>query len=207
MRSARTAPLIVTVAAFVPGVAGAHLLVSGMGPLYDGVDHFGLTPQDVLPVAALGLLAGLRGPPTARLLLGVLPASWLVGGAIGMAGAVPAAPVLAWATAGLFMLVGGSLAADLRAPRAVFGLLSASLGLTRGLADLAGAAPDPGAALLSLAGMAASVFVAFALVASVTLPLTRLWMIVAARVAGSWLAAAGLLMAGWILRFGARVVS
>jgi hypothetical protein len=30
-------------------------------------------------------------------------------------------------------------------------------------------------------------------------------MIVAARVSGSWLAALGLLFAGWILRYGARV--
>jgi len=206
MRSAWTAASIVALAAVVPGVASAHLMVSGMGPLYDGIDHFGLTPQDLLPVAALGLLAGLRGPPTARLLLGVLPAGWLIGGAVALAGAVPAAPVLAWATAGLFMLVGGLLAADLRAPRAAFGLVAAALGLLRGVADLAGAAPGTGAAL-SLLGMAASVFVVFALAASVTLPLTRLWTIVAARVAGSWLAAAGLLLAGWILRYGARVAS
>ena len=52
--------------------------------------------------------------------------------------------------------------------------------------------------------MVASVFVVFAVAASITLPLTRAWMVVAVRVSGSWLAASGLLLAGWVLRYGAR---
>jgi len=57
--------------------------------------------------------------------------------------------------------------------------------------------------LVSLAGMAAAAAAVFVLAASLTLPLTRLWMIVAARVAGSWMAALGLLAAGWVIRYGA----
>jgi hypothetical protein len=59
--------------------------------------------------------------------------------------------------------------------------------------------------MLNTLGMAGTAAVLFALAASVTLPLSRLWMIVAARVAGSWVAAAGLLLAGWLLRYGAQV--
>jgi urease accessory protein len=206
MRPRRLATAVVAVAALAPGAASAHLVVSGMGPLYDGVGHFALSPEDLPPVAALGLLAGLRGPPTARLLLAVLPASWLVGGAAAIAGFAPATGVLAWATAGMFMGIGGLLAGAAAPPRAAFGLVAALLGLARGLDDLAGATAGA-SAILALIGMAAGVFVVFALAASVSLPLTRLWMIVATRVAGSWLAAAGLLLAGWILRYGARIAS
>jgi hypothetical protein len=52
--------------------------------------------------------------------------------------------------------------------------------------------------------MAASVFVVFAIAASISLPLTRAWMVIAVRVSGSWLAASGLLLAGWVWRYGAR---
>ena len=62
-----------------------------------------------------------------------------------------------------------------------------------------------GGAVLTLVGMCAAVFTLVALAASITLPLRQFWMIVAARVTGSWLAATGLLLAGWIIRYGARV--
>jgi urease accessory protein len=39
----------------------AHLNTTGMGPVYDGVIHFLLSPEDFVPVLALALLAGLRG--------------------------------------------------------------------------------------------------------------------------------------------------
>jgi hypothetical protein len=202
----RAARILVAATALVltPAIADAHLVVSGMGPLYDGITHFGLSPEDSIPVVAIGLFAGLRGPATARLLLAVLPLAWLAGGTIALGGtAVPAVAVSA-ATAAIFLLIGGLLAGN--APLAPFGsaAAAAALGLLRGFADLAGAtltAPH----LATLLGMGACVFAVFAVAASLTLPLQRLWMIVAVRVGGSWLAALGLLLAGWIWRYGARV--
>ena len=49
-----------------PQAADAHLVVSGMGPIYDGISHFGLSPEDFLPVATLALFAGLKGPRQSR---------------------------------------------------------------------------------------------------------------------------------------------
>jgi hypothetical protein len=46
---------------------------------------------------------------------------------------------------------------------------------------------------------AACVFVLMALMASVSLPLRRIQAVIAVRVAGSWTAALGLLMAGWFM--------
>ncbi|HLZ75533.1 HupE/UreJ family protein [Phenylobacterium sp.] len=187
----------------IPAVAQAHLVVTGMGPIYDGIDHFGLSPEDSVPVVALAFFAGLRGAATARLLLAALPLAWLAGGLIALSGvAIPAAG-LSVATAVAFLAIGGLLAANVRLPPAVSAAAAIGLGLLRGFADLSGTAFS-GGHLLTLAGMGASVFVVFALAASLTLPLKRFWMIIAIRVGGSWLAALGLLLAGWAWRYGAR---
>jgi urease accessory protein len=205
MKARRALAVFIFVALEVaPASAEAHLVSSGMGPLYDGISHFGLSPEDFLPVIAFAFFAGLRGPAQARLALAILPLAWLVGGLFALYGLALPALVLPVATAILFLLIGGLLATDANVAPPIGAGVAACLGLVRGAGDLAGVTMS-GGHILTLLGMAASVFAVFALAASVTLPLQRLWMIVAARVSGSWLAALGLLFAGWILRYGARV--
>jgi hypothetical protein len=199
-----TLSAVAAIAACVPTVAEAHLVVSGMGPVYDGISHFALSPEDFLPVIALALFAGLRGPGHARAALAALPLAMLAGGVAALLGLTLPPLVLPVSTALLFLLVGGLLAADANVVPAVCAALAAALGAVRGADDLGGVAQSL-AHLLSLFGMCASMFVVFALAASVTLPLQRAWMIVAARVSGSWLAALGLLLTGWIIRYGALV--
>ncbi len=205
MRAERSVRIAAAAAALgaLPAVAHAHLVVTGMGPIYDGVDHFGLSPEDWAPVLALAFFAGLRGPTTARLLLAALPLAWLAGGLIAFSGMAAPATALSVATAVAFLVSGGLLAANVQSPPAVSAAAAIGLGALRGFTDLSGA-PLSGGHLLMLIGMSASVFVVFALAASLTLPLKRFWMIVAVRVGGSWLAALGLLLAGWVWRYGAR---
>jgi urease accessory protein len=192
-------------AILVPQVAEAHLVVTGMGAVYDGISHFGLSPEDSLPVGALALYAGLRGPVHARLLMATLPIAWLTGGLMATLSGAALPPILLPAITAVILLgIGGLLASNLEAAPTPCAVVAAVLGLVRGAADLEGAAAT-GASILTLLGMCASVFAVFALAASVTLPLRRFWMIIAARVTGSWLAAVGLLLAGWIMRYGARV--
>lgn len=190
--------------ALAPGSAEAHIVQSGMGPVYDGVSHFGMSPVDFLPVVALAFLAGLRGPRHARVMLAAVSGAWLLAGAMALAGFALPAIAHAALTALVFLAVGGLLAANADLPPSICAGVAACVGLVCGAGDTAGVAGSPDHAL-SLIGTTASVFVMFALAASVTLPLRRHWMIVAARVGGSWLAALGLLFAGWILRYGARV--
>jgi hydrogenase/urease accessory protein HupE len=175
-----------------------------MGPIYDGIAHYGSSPEDFLPVIVLGLFVGLRGARHSRLSLSTLTAAWLTGGLAALLGLVPPGVALSTGTAGLFLLIGGMLAANVDLAPQSCALVAGVHGLVRGSADLAGAA---GALppVLSLLGMAASAFAILSLAASLTLPLTRLWMVVVARVGGSWLAALGLLLVGWIVRDGAHV--
>jgi len=48
-------------------------------------------------------------------------------------------------------------------------------------------------------GVRATVFVLMALTSSFIIPLKILWLRIAARVVGSWFAASGLLLAGWVV--------
>lgn len=204
MRGIAAAALIALGVAFAPAVAEAHLVVTGIGPVYDGVTHFALSPEEFLPVLALAGFAGLRGPRAARLSLAALAVAWLGGGLFASAfGLAPPALWIRLATAVVLFVSGGMLAANLSLPGSACALAAGLLGLLRGVAD-AGPVVDGGEGL-SLLGMAAAAAALFALAASATLPLRRLWMIVAARVVGSWIAAVGLLLAGWIVRFGAGV--
>src|SRR4029453_9965766 len=61
----------------------AHLVNTGFGPFYHGVTHLFVTPEDLLPVVALALLAGLDGPRSGRTVLFALPAAWLAGSVLG----------------------------------------------------------------------------------------------------------------------------
>ena len=94
-----------------PSDAAAHLVTTGMGPVYDGIGHLLLTPEDLVPALAVALYAGLRGRAPGRRALFFFPLAWLLGGFIGLAAdAMPTFPVSAFS----FLLVGILLAADLR---------------------------------------------------------------------------------------------
>jgi urease accessory protein len=182
-----------------PSRAEAHLVTTGLGPLYDGLLHVALTPEDLVPVLALALLAGLRGVTHGRRALFVLPTAWLLGGVIGLAAHGGASPN--W-TALSFVLLGGLVALDARLPLGATTLLAALLGLGHGYlngASLAG----PGLGTVGLLGIVAAVFTLVALAASFVVPLRAAWARLVVRVAGSWIAAIGLLLIGWAMRSGA----
>jgi hypothetical protein len=63
MKRARLAILATATAVFClwPPPASAHLNSTGMGPVYDGLLHFLLSPEDIVPVVALAMFAGLPG--------------------------------------------------------------------------------------------------------------------------------------------------
>ena len=178
-----------------PSAAEAHLVTTGLGPVYDGLSHLALTPEDVIPVLALGLFAGLRGASHGRAALFALPAAWLAGGLAGLARPHGVSP--AWTTASLLVL-GGLVAADLRLSRLATAALAGLVGLFHGfLNGEAMATPGPGG--LGLLGIIAALFVLIALASALVVSLRAPWARVAVRVAGSWIVAMGLFMLGWAL--------
>jgi urease accessory protein len=191
--------------ALAPAVAQAHLMVTGLGPIYDGISHFATSPEDFLPLIALAFLAGLRAPRHARALFYTLPLAWFAGAVYAMLDAPTPAIILSALTAGLFLTTGGCLACRAKLSLGGCVALGTFLGLVRGTANFS-SLETSGANLLTLAGVCVAVTILFTLAVSVTLPLKRLWLVVAARAYGSWIAALGLFLAGWIVRYGAGVL-
>lgn len=177
--------------------AEAHLNSTGMGPVYDGVMHFLMSPEDVVPVLALALLAGLRGASYGRRTLFVLPTAWFLG-ALGGLSAVAANPH-SFIAAAWFLLLGGLVAADANVSLRATTAIAALLGLYHGYLNGTGMGTSATAAV-ALLGLVFAVFVLIALAAAFVVRLRAEWTRIAVRVAGSWIAASGLLMFGWALR-------
>lgn len=177
--------------------AQAHLVTTGLGPVYDGIGHVFASPDDLVPVIVMALLAGLNGPSRARRALFVLPMTWLLGGIAGYVAGGP--PVPGGLTAVSFLVLGVLTAADRRLAPPIVTLLAAAVGLFHGWLNGGGIA-ESGRELLGIVGIVAAVFVLVALIAAFVVSLRVGWVRVVVRVAGSWAAASGLLMLGWSLR-------
>lgn len=176
--------------------ASAHLLATGYGSLVDGFAHFFLSADDLLPAAALALLAGLAGREASRRAILVLPPAWFAGGLAGFVSGATGLP--AGITAPSLLVLGLLVAAGRAFPPPAVAMLAAALGLLHGaLNGAAIAATGRGAA--GLAGIAIAVLLVAALLAPPVARLRAPWARVAVRVAGSWIAAIGLLLLGWAL--------
>jgi len=183
--------------ALLPSPAEAHLVTTGLGPIYDGISHVLMSPDDLVPILALALLAGLNGPAAGRRALFALTGAWLVGGMVGFLFGHPIVP--GTVTTASFLVIGGLTAADRRLSPTVVTALAIMVGLLHGWLNGAGIAESQ-REVLGLAGIAGAIFVLVAIASAFVVSLRVDWMRVAVRVAGSWVAAIGLLMLGWSLR-------
>jgi urease accessory protein len=177
--------------------AHAHLMTTGFGPFYDGLTHLLVSPEYLLPMIALALLAGLHGPRFGRAVLFALPAAWLAGSVLGLLVA-PRAPI-PLATAIVTIGVGAMVAAGRRLPLALVAGFAVAVGVLAGALngiELATAHSSPVAA----AGGAASLFLVVSLVTGQVASVRAAWARIAVQVAGSWIAAIGLFMLGWAVR-------
>lgn len=149
------------------------------------------------PVLALALLAGLRGADHGRRALFVLPVTWLLGGLLGTTAFATSGSAVSAAIC--ILLLGGLLAADAKLSLGVTTALAGLLGLSRGYLNGSGMG-QLGVAVPAFLGLGSVVFVLVALAAAVAASLRAQWARIAVRVAGSWIAASGLLMLGWAVR-------
>jgi urease accessory protein len=180
---------------FWPCSAWAHLVTTGLGPVYDGIGHLVLTLEDLVPVLAIALFAGLRGDALGRRALFALPLAWFGGGLMGVyVIGLPALPLPALS----FIILGILIAADRSLPSKAFTALVVVVGFVHGA--LNGIALREGAGVLGLIGIMATLFVLVAIVSAFVVSLKKPWTRIVVRVAGSWVAAMGLLMIGWMIR-------
>lgn len=187
--------LLAIAAILWPSCAQAHLVTTGLGPVYDGIGHLVMTPEDLIPVLALALYAGLRGTAPGRSALFILPLAWFVGGLVGVyVDGLPTVPTAALS----FVILGVFIAADLKLPNAVFTVIVLLLGLVHGAMN--GIALKDGPGILGLIGIMVTLFVLVALFSALVVSLKQPWTRIVVRVAGSWVAAMGMLMFGWMFR-------
>jgi hydrogenase/urease accessory protein HupE len=183
---------------FVQRSAQAHLVTTGLGPVYDGIGHFSLSPDDSIPVVALAILAGLRGKSAGRGVMFQLPLAWFCGGVAGLIANKEPIDSLRCVS---FMAIGILIATDLPLPDLAVMGLALAMGFLHGFLDGSGfAAAGLGKGMLQLLGIAVILFVLSPIFAALVVSVRGYWGRVAVRVAGSWIAAIGVLMLGWALR-------
>lgn len=180
-----------------PAAAEAHLVNTGFGTFYDGLVHLFITPSDILVAIGLGLLAGLCGAAASRSAIIALPIAWLTGEIIGSLS--PEFITLPWLTTFSFGIVGVLVALNATMPRKALLMLTCWAGLLHGFVNgttMAAAGTDR----LGMLGASVAVFIVITLIVALVVSMRAQWSRIVVRVAGSWIAAVGLLMLGWLVK-------
>jgi urease accessory protein len=163
--------------------AGAHTLSNRFGDFYGGVLHPLTALEHALPIVAVGLLAGQQGARAARWLVLVFPLA-LVCGAV-LAGVTPPLASARLLNVASFVVLGLLVAAGWRLPLRLLIALGAAFGLSYGY--------ENGRAMaVAAAGGLVTALVSAAIIDLAATP----WSRVAVRIAGSWIAAIGIMMIG-----------
>jgi len=192
MRS-RTGRLVAAILLFSPSVALAHLVNSGLGPVYDGALHLLLSPGDLLGLVAFALLAGLRGARAGRMTVVGMSGAWLLAGLAGLNLANEAD--MQFLVVVSLIVPGAMVAFDVQTPPAWIGALAGLYGALHGW--LNGAALSAiGAGTTALVGIVMTVLLTSLLISAAVVPLKNAASRIAVRVLGSWVAAVGILMFG-----------
>jgi urease accessory protein len=186
-------PLLAALAWAPP--AAAHTLDNRFGDFYAGVVHPLSALEHAPPFLALALLAGQQGEGAARWLVLAFPLALLVGAVL--AATAPPLPAMGILNAASFIVLGLLLAAALRLPLPVLIALGALFGISHGYENGRAMAPDTAVHLFVL-GVATVGGLITALVSAATIDLAEAaaWSRVAVRIAGSWIAAIGIMIIG-----------
>ncbi|MGD0620152.1 MAG: HupE/UreJ family protein [Bryobacteraceae bacterium] len=183
---------ILLVLLLLPAFASAHP-IQGVGDFYSGMLHPILSLEQLLPIVALGLLAGQQGRESAVRVLALFPAGLIAGACAGLFWPTPSflVPVNAASIALLGVLVAGAW----RLPKFALLALAPLLGLLYGLPDGAevGGAVE---AYRFIPGVALAGFLIVAYGAGLVRGLKAPWTRIGVRVAGSWVAAIGVMVLG-----------
>lgn len=173
--------------------AHAHSSAKGIGDFYAGFLHPLTAPEHVIPFFALGILAAQQAP-RGQISLPVFWIALMAGAALALV--APAIPGVAFANILSALVLGGLIALYKPLPAIALFVLAAAFGLTHGHAN--GEAITNGIRFylfipgLALAALAAS---GYGLVFTDWLLRRKTgWITIAVRVAGSWIAAIGMLV-------------
>jgi urease accessory protein len=180
----------------LPGGVCAHGWGGTNTPLYDGILHVLLNPSFILPVAGAALLASQGGRELLALAQVALAGGVAAGSAVTFIG-------LSWSGVAvanrLFIVAAGLLVAlDARLPRpVVLAVVMLGGGLTGH--ELLVSEPPAASPVWFCLGAVLGAMVLQGGVGALTLPVNAPWAKVAVRITGSWIAAVGIIYAGFLL--------
>jgi urease accessory protein len=175
--------------------AQAHSTVKGVGDLYAGLLHVLTGLEHVLPFVALSLLAGQRGlRAQAEAVLLVFPVCLMTGASAALW--LPPVPGLMFFNMASAILLGGLVASAWPLPAAFFYGLVVVFGISHGFANGEAISGAIRAYLFILGiGLAGLAVLAYGtLMVDFLLRRKTGWITIAVRVAGSWIAAIGVLV-------------
>lgn len=177
----------------VSSYAHAHTVAKGAGDFYAGLLHPVTALEHVLPFVTLGLLAGQQGPKAQPAVL-VFALTLMVGAALALW--MPAVPYVGLVNILSAVLLGGLVAAAWRLPLAILYGIAVLFGLSHGFAN--GTAITEGIKpylFIPGVGLAGLLTAAYGMIVTDFLLRRKAnWMHIAVRVAGSWIAAIGILV-------------
>ena len=197
MRAVTTTLAAVAVVLLHPHAAAAHTNAN-LGDLYQGLLQPLFHPEFLLAGLAVALWSTQQDGRGAFGTCAGFTAGVLAGSALALLGL--AGHATARAPVAVMLLVGPLVAAALRVPLAVGVALGSLAGLVQGYAGTAAELPQIAQPLLWTIGLALGVALLGTYANAVVLRLSAFWMRVAVRIAGSWIAAIGLLVGVATLR-------
>lgn len=177
-------------------IAHAHVASAQAGAFYAGLLHPLTALEHVLPMLALGLLAGQHGLNQGQGVLLAFPSAMALGAI--SAWLYPASgwmPLLNLANLASAALLGSLVTAALRLPVVLLYALAALFGLTHGYVNGAAITPNLSPTVFIL-GLVTAALLVLGYSLGGTAYLLRLkpaWIPIAVRVAGSWMTAIGIL--------------
>jgi urease accessory protein len=167
-----------------------HLVNPRFGDFYTGMIHVLTSLDHILPVIAIGLLAGQRGPVPARKTLVAFTLALFSGAWIGYL--VGDIKLIEYTNIGSFILFGLLVALNLRISGFWILIISVIFGLTHGFTN-GTAITETMVPLTFIAGVGLAGFLVMSIIAGLVLSLNRNWEHIAVRVLGSWIAAIGII--------------
>jgi urease accessory protein len=187
--------LTLLVLLLVPSVTAAHP-IKGVGDFYAGMLHPLTALEFILPWIALALFAGQQGRKGALLTLGIFPLA-LVSGAV-LAVFVQAPAWIAGVNLVVIPILGLAVASAFTCPAALTIFLASFVGLLHGLANGSEITASMSAWRL-IPGLAAAAILILTYGIGLVRSLEKPWTRIAVRVAGSWIAAAGIMVCAFKL--------
>jgi urease accessory protein len=184
------AALALLIALLSPSAANAHP-IKGVGDFYAGMLHPLTALEFVLPWIALSLFAGQQGRKAALLTLAIFPFALASGAAL-----VTTVQLPAWLPAmnlAIIPILGMAVALAISCPSSVVVILVTIVGLLHGLAN-GSEITAPVSAWRFIPGLATVAILVLAYGIGLVRSLKTPWTRIAVRVAGSWIAAVGIMI-------------